>query len=84
MDLFSASLVAATDGSAGREQPAKGRERGGFRLIRCLTVEHNARRLKVYCDALGRLPSMVRFHRRVRLRKRFSTRFKASAERKGL
>ncbi len=65
------------------EAPGKG-ERENFRLIRCFTVEHNVRRLRTYCEALARLPRMVRVERRMHLRRRFSTRGKASAERKAM
>lgn len=47
--------------------------KGGFRLIRAFSTEHNVRRLKHYVKRLGTTPDAKRWGRRWKLRHRFGS-----------
>ncbi len=46
--------------------------KGGFRLIRAFSVDHNVRRLKRYVKRLESTPDARRWRQRLKLRRRFS------------
>lgn len=50
----------------------------GFRLIRVLGIDHNARRLRAFVARLSKADALSVFHRRIRLRNRIKALKKAA------